>query len=102
MNKKKKIKDHHVLTHDEVLKEKLKDPEYRKYYRMEGIKLNIGYAIVCLREKLGLTQAQLARKIGSTQSFVARLECSNTENCEIKTLDKIARAFGKDLVIGFR
>ncbi len=90
-----------ILTHDDVVRRELKNPEFRKHYRQEGVKLAIAYKIAELRQKIGMTQAELAKKIGATQSQVARLESANTDNYEIKTLAKIAAAAGKELQVKF-
>jgi ribosome-binding protein aMBF1 (putative translation factor) len=86
---------------DDWLKKQLKDPEFKKHYQTEGIKLRIGYRIAELRTKAGLTQADLAKRIGVTQGFIAQLEMANTGNYELKTLKKISEAIGMVLVIGF-
>ncbi|MCB4756803.1 MAG: XRE family transcriptional regulator [Elusimicrobia bacterium] len=102
MKKKAGSDKYRGVQHNDALKKELKDPKFRKFYRQEGFKLAIGYKIAQLRAKLGLTQMDLARKLGTTQSFVARLECADTGNCELKTLQRIADAVGRKLVIGFQ
>ena len=52
------------------------------------------------RKKSGLTQAELAEKIGTTQSAIARLESiSSVHSPSINTLQKYARALGCRLQI---
>lgn len=58
---------------------------------------NIGIKIADLRETAGLTQTELAKKIGTTQSAIARLE-SGKQNVNTDTLKKISRALGKNLI----
>jgi len=58
---------------------------------------NIGNRISDLRESVGLTQAQLAKKLKTTQSAVARLE-SGTQNISAEMLKKIGTALGKNLI----
>lgn len=53
------------------------------------------------REKLGVTQAELAARIGSTQPAVARLEAGGV-NPSLDTLSRIADALGFELVVDFR
>lgn len=50
------------------------------------------------REEEGLTQGQLATKLGITQQAVQKLERSGA-NPSIKTLVKVARALGRELDI---
>lgn len=58
---------------------------------------NIGKRIADLRETQGLTQTTLAKKIGTTQSAIARLE-SGTQNISAEMLKKIGHALGKNLI----
>lgn len=58
---------------------------------------NIGKRIADIRESQGFTQAQLAKKINTTQSAVARLE-SGTQNISAEMLKKIGHALGKNLI----
>ncbi len=60
-------------------------------------KNNLGSKIADLRETKGLTQSQLAEKINSTQSAIARIE-SGRQNISTKMLKKISQALGKNLV----
>ena len=55
--------------------------------------------IVALRETRGLTQKQLARLLGTSQPYVAKLESGRVKNLGIKTLVKCARALGASLSI---
>jgi len=58
---------------------------------------NIGGRIADLRESSGLTQSDLAGKIKSTQSAVARME-SGRQNVSAEMLARISKALGKNLV----
>lgn len=58
---------------------------------------NIGRQVANLREAAGLTQSELAKKIKTTQSAVARLE-SGTQNVSTDTLKKISKALGRNLL----
>jgi HTH-type transcriptional regulator/antitoxin HipB len=53
------------------------------------------------REHVGLTQAELAARIGSTQPAVARLEAGGSIP-SIATLRRIATALGFELVVELR
>ena len=86
----------------DYLNEELKDPRFRKLYEEEGRKLQIGYKIAQLRNKLGLTQKQLAGKIHTTQTVISRLESGDYWQCSLKTLEKIALATGTELIINFK
>ncbi len=55
-------------------------------------------AIIEKRDQKGLTQAALARKIGTQQSAIARLE-SGTGNPTLAFLKKIAKALDARIII---
>lgn len=58
---------------------------------------HIGERIADLRESQGLTQTDLAKKIKTTQSAIARIE-SGKQNISAEMLAKISKALGKNLV----
>ncbi len=58
---------------------------------------NIGDRIADLRETRGLTQADLAKKLKTTQSAVARIE-SGRQNISADMLRRISHALGKNLI----
>ncbi len=64
---------------------------------MNSITNNLGARVADLREAEGFTQEQLAKKIGSTQSAIARIEAGK-QNISTKMLKKISQALGKNLV----
>jgi transcriptional regulator with XRE-family HTH domain len=51
---------------------------------------------------MGLSQSALARRMGSSQQAVARLESRHYEGFTWKTLEKLAVALGATLVINLR
>jgi transcriptional regulator with XRE-family HTH domain len=52
-----------------------------------------------LRTEAGLTQAELARRMGTTQSAIARIEGGGARP-SLDTLERLAVAVGKELVVG--
>ena len=52
------------------------------------------------RNRAGLTQKELARRMGTTQPVVARLE-SGRVRPSMRTLERLARATGSRLLISF-
>ena len=55
----------------DVLKRELKDPEYRFYYQWENAISEIAQLVRDARLRAGLTQAQLAKKVQSSQGYCA-------------------------------
>jgi DNA-binding XRE family transcriptional regulator len=96
----KKKKQQMPTDFQDYLKEQLKDPEFKRHYDEYGKQLEIAYQILLLRKKKKMSQAALAKKIGTKQSNVARME-TGQQNFSIDTLQKIAQVFNKDLKVSF-
>lgn len=89
------------MTRANVLQKKwLKDPKYRAEYDKLGLEFDLASAIIEARTKAGLTQAQLARRMKTTQSVIARLEGGRVRP-STKTLERLAKATGTQLKINF-
>lgn len=63
------------MTDFEVLKARmLQDPAFKAEYDRLGPIYELVFELVEARHRAGLTQAQLAARMGTTQSAIARLE----------------------------
>ena len=76
------------------------NPEYREAYEQLGPEYEVARALIEARTRAGLTQAELAERMKTTQSAVARLESGRTPP-STRTLEKVARATGTRLRIQF-
>jgi ribosome-binding protein aMBF1 (putative translation factor) len=72
----------------------------RRGYDRPGRTIRLALEITALREKRGLTQREVAERLGTTQSAVARLEAGNVSPT-LPTLDRVAEALGVELVVTF-
>jgi DNA-binding XRE family transcriptional regulator len=81
------------------LDKKLADSKFRKGFEEEAQKLAIGEQLSRLRQEAGLTQAQVAKRIGTTASAISRYENAEYDRYELRTLQKIVRACGGRLDI---
>jgi transcriptional regulator with XRE-family HTH domain len=79
----------------------LKEPKYRKAYEALEEEFVLASAVIEARNRAGLTQQELARKMGTTQPVVARLESGGTRP-SMRTLDRLAKATGSRLLISFQ
>lgn len=81
----------------------LRDPEIRMHYEEEKAKSHIAQAVRAARTRAGLTQAELAKKIKTTQSVIARLESgSDKRTPSLDLLARIASACNAELELGFK
>ena len=78
----------------------MKEPKYRKAYDALEKEFVLASAVIDVRNRAGLTQEDLARKMGTTQPVVARLE-SGRSRPSIRTLERLADATDSRLLISF-
>jgi len=79
---------------------KRKDTKFAKDF-VEGYEeFNIGVMVKTLRKEQGLTQEELALKLGSKKSAISRLE-NHAEDIKLSTLAHLATALGKQIKVEF-
>lgn len=84
----------------ESIAEWMKDPEFRAACKELDEKHGVGDAMAAARLGAGMTQAEVAGRMGTTQTVVARLEGGGTSP-SIRTLKRFAEATGKRLRVWF-
>lgn len=89
------------MSLDEVFSRSEKDPRWAAAYEKAGIEVRMAIQIAKARERAHLTQGQLAKAIGTTQSVISRIERAD-QNLTLETLSKIADALDSDLVVQLR
>lgn len=75
-----------------------KDPAFRREYDALQEEFDIALELIRARARAGLTQTQVAERMGTTQSVVARLE-SGAAKPSLRTLERYARATGTRPVV---
>ena len=84
---------------DEIKAQKPLSEEGRIAYEDEA-RISAFRALVHrLRTEAGLTQAELATRMGTTQSAIARMEGGGARPT-LETLERLASAIGAELVVG--
>ncbi len=78
-----------------------RDPEMLDLVEQEEAKLDIARKIFELRSKAGLSQSELAKRVGTTQSVISRLEDADYDGHSLLMLRRIASALEKRLEIRF-
>ena len=78
----------------------MQEPKYRKAYEDLQEEFTLASAVINARNRAGLTQSQLARRMGTTQPVVARLE-SGRSRPSMRTLERLAAATDSRLLISF-
>lgn len=75
---------------------KAKDPEFAKDYDVGYEQFKIGVLLKQERERVGLTQEQLADKLHTKKTAISRIE-NHAEDIKLSTLENFAQALGKQL-----
>jgi ribosome-binding protein aMBF1 (putative translation factor) len=83
-------------NHRDFLAKELKDPVLKKAYDDLEFEFAIINALIDARAKRGMTQAKLAKKIGTKQSAIARLE-SGRGNPTLSFIQRLTDALDLDL-----
>jgi ribosome-binding protein aMBF1 (putative translation factor) len=84
---------------DKIKKEWLKDPRVKTEYHALKSEFQIAEEIVKARIRANLTQAELAKKIGTKSTAISRIESLSYGRASTTMLKKIAYALGCDLQI---
>lgn len=83
---------------EEIKKNILKDFEVKKIYDDLDVEYQIISDMLRLRNRKKITQKELAKKIGTTQSALSRFEMGNV-NPSLNFLKKVANALGTRLTV---
>jgi len=79
-------------------KEALRNPKLRREYEKLAHRYAVISELIAARIKKGITQKELAKQMGTTQSSIARLEGGNI-NPSLGFLEKIASIMGYKLTV---
>ncbi len=71
--------------------------ENERLYRESEVRLDLAERMTEMRHSAGLSQQQLADRVGRKQPFIARLERGAYDRCGLSTLRTFARAMGHDI-----
>lgn len=77
------------------------DPKRRESFEEEVANREVAHKIYQLRQDAGLSQAELARRVGTTQSVISRLEDADYEGHSLAMLNRIAAAVERRVEIRF-
>ena len=95
----KKTKYRFKRFQDYMDRELEKNKKFQFQFEVESAKLKVAEKLAETREKIGLTQAELAHKMRVSQQLISRIE-SGSDNITIETLIKFLEILGVTLKIG--
>lgn len=76
-------------------------PKRQQAFEEEVANREVAQKIYELRQHAGLSQAELARRVGTTQSVISRLEDADYEGHSLAMLNRIAAAVERRVEIRF-
>ena len=79
---------------DLYLEEQLKDPNFKERFQKAGEAWDVAIQIASLRKKWGLSQKELARRLGTSQQQISRLESPSYEGHSLSMLRRVAEILG--------
>jgi len=86
---------------DLYLEEQLKDPVFAGRFERAGEAWDVALQLAALREKAGLSQKDLARKLKTSQQQISRLESPSYEGHSLSMLRRVAEVLGATVHVTF-
>jgi len=87
-------------THAESMRRRARNPEYRAELERLAPYGALARIVIRRRGQLGLSQAELAKRMGTSHSAISRIE-SGQHPTTVQTLRRLAAALDTHLVVGF-
>src|SRR3990172_10668544 len=81
--------------YEEYWARQMADPEGRRLYEEEAAKKELWLQLVEARQAAGLTQAEMAGRLGVSQAQVARIEKRGYDSYTLTTLRRYVQALGE-------
>jgi HTH-type transcriptional regulator / antitoxin HipB len=83
------------------IERELKNPKFGRVYYEQLMRLEIARQLILTREKAGLTQTQIAKKMGVSPQLISRIE-GGSLNLTLATLYKYARSLDSEFTVSIR
>jgi DNA-binding XRE family transcriptional regulator len=84
-----------------IFDQEMENEDFKALYKEIACKLGIGEQIAKYRHKRKMTQQELAEKVHTSRTAIARYESGNYTNFNLMTLARIARALDTNLKVNF-
>ena len=90
-----------VKMRQSIFAKEMESPKFKVIYDGVTTNMSVGEQIAELRHKAKLSQMELAKKVNTSRTAIARYESGDYNSFNVRTLTKIAQAFHKNLNISF-
>ncbi len=84
---------------DLYLEEQLRDADFVERFRKAGEAWDVALKLASLRKASGLSQKELAKRIGTSQQQISRLESPSYEGHSLSMLRRVADVLGASIHI---
>jgi len=84
---------------DRYLEEQLKDVVFAERFKKAGEAWDVALELAALRKESGLSQKELAKRVGTTQQQISRLESTSYEGHSLSMLRRVTEALGATIHI---
>src|SRR5580658_6973340 len=84
---------------DRYLETQLEDPIFAARFEQAGEAWDVALQLAALRQKAGLSQKDLARKLKTSQQQISRLESPSYEGHSLSMLRRVAKALGATVLV---
>jgi DNA-binding XRE family transcriptional regulator len=88
--------------YEEYWAKQMTDPEYRRIYEEESAKKELWLQLVEARQASGLTQQQVAERMGVSQAQVARIEKQGYDAYTLRTLRRYIEALDHEFSLDIK
>jgi transcriptional regulator with XRE-family HTH domain len=82
---------------DQYLEEQLRDPEFTERFKKAGEAWDVALKLASLRKASGLSQKELAKRVGTSQQQISRLESPSYEGHSLSMLRRVADVLGANI-----
>lgn len=82
---------------DRFLEEQLESPEFAERFGKAGEAWDVAIQLASLRKESGLSQKELAKKVGTSQQQISRLESPSYEGHSLSMLRRVAGVLGASI-----
>jgi transcriptional regulator with XRE-family HTH domain len=77
---------------DHYLEQQLADPAFARRFRAAGEAWDVSLQVAQLRQRVGISQKELAARLGTSQQQISRLESTAYEGHSLSMLRRVAHA----------
>ena|SRR2546423_549524 len=86
---------------DRYLKQQMKDPAFSARFEQAGEAWDVSIQLAALRQRAGLSQKELARRLKTSQQHISRLESPSYEGHSLTNLRRVATVLNARVRVTF-